>query len=319
MSFGSPYLLLLLLVVPAAGGMLAWLERRRARRAAAWATPALLPNLAVRPPAWRRWLPIGLLLLGATLLLVGFARPKAGVTVGRNEATLVVVLDISGSMAAKDAPPSRLAVARRDIRALLAKTPGSYRVAAVAFSDHQAVIAPPSRDPSVVLGAIRRVRTGPQGTALTDAVLRAVKLAHALPKVDGKRPPATVVVFSDGAANAGRATPAQVVKTANADGVPIDAVVIGTPSGVVQQQLQGGFTERIAVPVQPEMLGEIARATKGRTFAPTASLDPVVRALRSRTGTEHKTVEVTAAAAGGGLACMVVAGLVSGLWFRRMP
>jgi Ca-activated chloride channel family protein len=318
-SFGSPYLLLLLLAVPAAAGVLAWLERRRARRAAAWAAPALLPNLAVRPPAWRRWLPIGLLLLGATLLLVGFARPQAGVTVGRNEATLVVVLDISGSMAARDVPPTRLAVARRDIRALLAKTPDSYRVAAVAFSDHQAVIAPPSRDHRVVLGAIARVHAGPQGTALTDAVLRAVKLADALPKVDGKRPPATVVVFSDGAANAGRATAAQVVKAANADRVPIDAVVIGTPSGVVQQKLQGGFTERIAVPVQPELLDGIARQTNGRAYAPGASLEPVLSALRTRTGTEHKTVEVTAAAAGGGLCCMVIAGLVSGLWFRRLP
>jgi Ca-activated chloride channel family protein len=318
-SFGSPYLLLLLLVVPAAAVVLGWLERRRARRAAVWATPALLPNLAVRPPAWRRWLPIGLLLLGATLLLVGFARPKAGVTVGRNQATLVVVLDISGSMAAKDAPPTRLAVARRDIRDLLKRTPDSYRVAAVAFSDHQAVIAPPSRNRTVVLGAISRVHTGPQGTALTDAVLRAVKLAHALPKVDGKRPPATVVVFSDGAANAGRATAAQVVKTAKADHVPVDAVVIGTPSGVVRQKLQGGFEEQIAVPVQPELLDGIARASGGHAYAPTASLEPVVRALRTRTGTEHKTVEVTAAAAGGGLCCMVVAGLVSGLWFRRVP
>lgn len=319
MSFGSPYLLLLLLAVPAAAAALVWLERRRARRAATWATPALLPNLAVRPPAWRRWLPLGLLLVGAALLLVGFARPKAGVTVGRNEATLVVVLDISGSMAANDAPPSRLAVARRDIRGLLARTPDSYRVAAVAFSDHQAVIAPPTRDRSVVLGAIKRVHTGPQGTALTDAVLRAVKLAHALPKIDGKRPPATVVVFSDGAANAGRATTAQVVKTANADRVPIDAVVIGTPSGVVHQKLQGGFDEQIAVPVEPELLDGLARSTGGNAYAPTASLEPVVRALRIRTGTEHKTVEVTAAAAGGGLCCMVVAGLVSGLWFRRIP
>jgi Ca-activated chloride channel family protein len=318
-SFGSPYLLLLLLAVPAAVGVLVWLERRRERRAAAWASPALLPNIAARPPAWRRWLPVGLLLLGATLLLVGFARPKAGVTVGRNEATLVVVLDISGSMASNDTPPSRLAVARGDIRRLLKELPRTYRVAAVAFSDHDAVIAPPSRDRSVVLSAIKRVRTGPQGTALTDAVLHAVRLAQALPKVDGKRPPATVVVFSDGAANAGRASPAQVLKAAKKGRVPIDSVIVGTPSGVVHQKLQGGFDEQIAVPVEPQLLQALARGSAGRAYTPDVDLEPVVHQLKTRTGTEHKTVEVTAAAAAGGLCCMVVAGLVSGLWFRRLP
>jgi Ca-activated chloride channel homolog len=317
--FGSPYLLLLLLVVPVAVGVLVWLEHRRERRAAVWASPALLPNIAARPPAWRRWLPAGLLLLGASLLLVGFARPKAGVTVGRNEATLVVVLDISGSMASKDAPPSRLDVARQDIRKLLKEMPDSYRVAAVAFSDHDAVIAPPTRDRSVVLSAISRVRTGPQGTALTDAVLHAVRLTQALPKVDGKRPPATVVVFSDGAANAGRATSAQVLKAAKTGHVPIDSVIIGTPSGVVHQKLQGGFDEQIAVPVEPQLLQSLARGSAGRAYTPDVDLDPVVRQLKTRTGTEHKTVEVTAAAAAGGLCCMVVAGLVSGLWFRRVP
>ncbi len=319
MSFGSPYLLLLLLVVPAAVGVLVWLERRRDRRAAVWASPALLPNIAERPPAWRRWLPAGLLLLGATLLLVGFARPKAGVTVGRNQATLVVVLDISGSMASNDAKPNRLAVARADIRKLLKEAPDSYRVAAVAFSDHDAVIAPPSRDRSVVLSAIARVRTGPQGTALTDAVLHAIRLTQALPKVDGKRPPATVVVFSDGASNAGRATQAQVLEAAKAGHVPIDSVIVGTPSGVVHQKLQGGFDEQIAVPVQPQLLQALARGSAGRAYTPAVDLQPVVRQLRTRTGTEHKTVEVTAAAAAGGLCCMVVAGLVSGLWFRRVP
>jgi len=318
-SFGSPYLLLLLLAVPAAVVVLVWLERRRERRASAWASPALLPNIAARPPAWRRRLPAGLLLLGAALLLVGFARPQTGVTVGRNEATLVVVLDISGSMASKDTPPSRLDAARSDIRKLLKETPKTYRVAAVAFSDHDAVIAPPSRDRSVVLSAISRVRTGPQGTALTDAVLHAVRLARALPKVDGKRPPATVVVFSDGAANAGRATPAQVLKAAKQGHVPIDSVVIGTPSGVVHQKLQGGFDEQIAVPVEPQLLQALARGSTGRAYTPDVDLEPVVRQLKTRTGTEHKTVEVTAAAAGGGLCCMVVAGLVSGLWFRRVP
>jgi Ca-activated chloride channel family protein len=318
-SFGSPLLLLLLLAIPSAVGALVWLERRRDRRAAAWASPALLPNIASRPPRWRRWLPVSLLLLGATLLLAGFARPRAGMTVGRNEATLVAVLDISGSMAAADVPPSRLNAARKGIRRLLAVTPASYRLAVVAFSDHAAVIAPPTRDRQVVLRAIARVRAGPQGTALTDAVLRAVRLARSLPAVKGKRPPASVVVFSDGAANAGRVSQQQVINAARAIRAPVDSVIYGTPSGVVRQKLQGGYTEQIAVPVETRLLEAIATGTGGHAYAPSTELKSVVSQLRTRTGTEHKTVEVTAAAAAGGLGCMVVAALLSGVWFRRLP
>lgn len=319
MSFGSPALLACLLVVPAAVVGLVWLERRRTRRGSAWAAPALLPNIATGPPAWRRWVPASLLLLGVTLLLVGFARPRAGITVGRNEATIVIVVDISGSMAANDAPPTRLEFARRAVRALLEQTPSHYRVAVVAFSDHAAVVAPPTRDRAVVLAALARLHPGPQGTALTDAVLRGVQLAHALPPIDGKRPPASVLVVSDGAANAGRATQQQVIAVAHQDNVPVSAMVVGTPSGVVQQKLAGGYTERIAVPVETRLLGAIVGGTGGHAYPQGAPLTSLVRSLGSRAGREHKTVEVTAAAAGGGLVCMLAAGLLSGAWFRRIP
>jgi Ca-activated chloride channel family protein len=318
-SFANPALLAFLAAVPAAVALLVWLDRRRVRRAERWARPALLPNLVTPPPAWRRWLPSALLLLGVTLLLVGFARPRARVTVGRNEATLVAVVDISGSMAAKDVVPTRLRAARRRIRDLLSQLPTSYRVAAVAFSDHSAVIAPPTRDRSVVLGALARLHTGPQGTALTEAVLRAIRLAAALPPVDGKRPPATVVVFSDGGENAGDVSPQQVVSAAQKAHVPVSSVVVGTPSGIVTQRLQGGYTEEIAVPVQTQLLTALARGTGGHVYLLADTLSPIAAHLKTRTGRERKTVEVTAGAAAGGLALMLAGGLLSGVWFRRIP
>lgn len=319
MSFASPVLLLTLLAVPAAVVVLLLLERRRGRRGAVFAAPALLPNLVTAPATWRRWLPTALLLVGLSLLLVGFARPRTGRTVGRNEATLVVVMDISGSMAARDAAPTRLGAARRIVARLLDGLPSSYRVAAVAFSDHSAVVAPPTRDRSVVLSALARLRTGPQGTALGEAVLRAVRLAHALPAVRGRRPPATVLVLSDGGENTGSVPSNQVVAAAQRDGIPISAVAIGTPSGIVTQKLQGGYEERIAVPLQSQTLATLTHGTGGRIYPPASDLGAVVSHLRARTGTEHKTVEVTAAAAGGGLAFMLAGGLLSGIWFRRIP
>jgi Ca-activated chloride channel homolog len=318
-SFGSPQLLLFLLVVPAAIVGAIWLDRRRARRAAAWASPALLPNLATPPPAWRRWLPLGLLLAGLTLLLVGFARPRANMTVGRNQATVVLVLDVSGSMVADDVQPSRIAAARAEVRRLLASTPKQYRVALLTFSDHTAVVAPPTRNRAIVLAALARAHAGPEGTALTEAIRRAIVVGQSLPKSGGKRPPATVLVFSDGAQTSGSVTPQQVQAAARQAQVPVSAVVLGTPNGIVHQPVQGGYTEQISVPVEPELLQAIAHSTGGRVYAPGSNLDSVVRDLHSRTGQEKKVVEVTAAATAGGLAFMLAGGLLSGVWFRRVP
>jgi Ca-activated chloride channel homolog len=318
-SFGSPQLLLFLLAVPAAIAAAVWFDRRRAQRAQAWASPAMLPNLATPPPAWRRWLPLGLLLAGLTLLLVGFARPRANLTVGRNEATVVLVLDVSGSMAAGDVHPSRIAAARAQVRRLLATAPKQYRVALLTFSDHTAVVAPPTRNRALVYAALARARTGPDGTALTEAIRRAIVVGESLPKSGGKRPPATVLVFSDGAQTAGSVTAQQVQAAARQAQVPVSAVVLGTPTGIVRQQVQGGYTEQISVPVEPELLQAVAHSTGGRVYTSRSDLAPVVRDLRSRTGQEKKVVEVTAAAAAGGLAFMVAGGLLSGVWFRRVP
>src|SRR4051794_33791449 len=102
MSFTAPILLICLLAVPVAVAGSLWLAARRDARASAGAPAPLPGNMVGRPPAWRRHLPVILLLAGLTLLLVGFARPNATITVKKQDATVVLVLDVSGSMAAKD-------------------------------------------------------------------------------------------------------------------------------------------------------------------------------------------------------------------------
>ncbi len=94
-----------------------------------------------RPSPWRRHLPVALLLLGAALLLVGFARPAATITVKRQEATVVLVLDVSGSMAATDSQPTRLAAAKAVALRYVDGLPDGYRMSVVTFSDHAAVSA----------------------------------------------------------------------------------------------------------------------------------------------------------------------------------
>ena len=271
---------------------------------------------------WRRYLPTGLLLAGLSLLLVGVARPQATIHVKRQDATIVVVLDVSGSMAAKDSPPTRLGAARAAAERIADHLPGGYRMAVVTFSDHAAVVQPPTRDLAAVRAVLERAHTGPQGTALADAVARAVAVSRTVGTTStGSRPPAVVVLFSDGGQTAGRYTPAQASALAKKAHIPVSTVSVGTPDGIVEQEIKGGFNERIQVPVQPAALQAIAQGSSGRFYAHVIDFEPagVLQELGSRVGKQPKRVEVTAAAAAGGLVFMLAGGLLSGIWFRRVP
>lgn len=320
MSFAAPAALVLLLAVPLAAYGWVWLNRVRAQRAAAWASPALLPNMISAPPRWRTTVPAALLLCGVALLLVGFARPQASVTVKNNNATLILVLDVSGSMTADDAPPSRIAQARFLAARFAHSVPKGYHVAVVTFSDHVAVVAPPTTDLARVDRAINQIKAGPQGTALGDAIWHAVDVARAVPKANGKVPPAAIVLFSDGGATAGRVTEQQAMTKAHDSHVPVNVVALGSPNGIVKQALQGGFTEQIQVPVDAPTLQAYAHASNGRFFAGAAAVNvkAVDDSLATRAGRKKKKVEVTAAAAGGGIAFIVFGAALSGLWFRRL-
>jgi Ca-activated chloride channel family protein len=323
LSFAAPLLLIFLLAVPAAVAGYLWLDRRRDARASGWAAPALLPNLVKRPPSWRRHLPTALLLAGVALLLVGFARPRTSHSVKKQDATVVVVLDVSGSMAAKDAQPTRLGASRAAALRFVDKLPKGYRMALVTFSDHAAVTVPATHDLILMRAGIARAKSGPQGTALAEAVSRAVDVGVSVKgqTANERRPPAIVVLFSDGGQTAGRVTPAQAAAKAKKAGIPVSAVSVGTPDGIVLQALAGGFTERIQVPVQPAALQTISRGSAGRFYAsiPAVDVKAIYSDLGSRVGHQNKTVEVTAAAAGGGLVLMLAGAAFSGLWFRRFP
>ena len=322
MSFASPVLLVLLVAVPVAAAGAVLLERARRRRATRWAPPSLLPNMASTPPSLRRHLPTALLLAGLALLLVGFARPKATFHVRSQEATLVVVLDVSGSMAATDVAPTRIAAAKAIVARFLDKAPHGYRASLLTFSDHVAVAAPPTHDFATIRAALGRAHTAAQGTALADAVARAVRVATSVHgTTTPTRPPAGIVVISDGGQTAGRLTPQQAALAARQARISVSSVLLGTPEGVVQQKLQGGYTERIQVPAQPQTLEAFAQQTHGRFMGGRRAVDVagVYGELGTREGSRRKTIEVSAAAAAGGLAFMVVGGLLSGVWFRRIP
>ena len=321
MTFEWPLALLALLAVPAALAAYALLDRRRAKQVARFTTPALFPNLVARAPGRLRHLPVVALLLALAALAVGVARPHATISVPREEATVILTVDVSRSMTATDVHPTRLAAARSAARRFLEQIPESFRVGVVVFATRAQVTAPPTDDRALALSAISNARAG-EGTALGEAIDLALRAARSVP---GERPdervPATILVLSDGAQTQGRTTPVQAARRARAARVPVFTVVLGTPEGIVERRLVGGFTQRIRVPPDPRALRQVAQTSGGEFFTAVGEkeLGRVYDDLGSRLGRREKQAELTVGFAGAGMALFLVAGALSTLILRRLP
>ena len=196
-----------------------WFQRRRVREAARFVQPALLPNVVDRVPGWRRHLPVAILLLAVASFLLGFARPHATLSERSEEATVVLAIDTSHSMAATDVAPTRLAAAQASARRFLAELPKKYRVAVVAFSSRAQLVA--RADAETASSSTRRSprSASARATALGDAMATAVKVAgdaaaaSSAPAGERRRRP-SILVLSDGAQDGGRVRLADAIRQA---------------------------------------------------------------------------------------------------------
>jgi len=318
-SFSSPAWLLGLVVLPLLVVVYLVLEQRRRRAAAAWGTPALLPNLVDRPPGVRRYVPLVVFLIALAAMIVGVARPHANVTVRREEATVLLVIDVSRSMGATDVKPTRLRAAQTAAHEFVKKMPSKFRVGVVSFATLAQIAVPPTQDRPLVDRAIDYLHTG-EGTAIGDAVKMAATLGTRQ-RADGVVPPTSILLISDGARDGGRTPPKVAAEKARALHVPVYTILLGTPAGVVTHKLPGGYTETIRVPPSAATLQLIARTSGGDFF--TASndkrLNEVYTQLRSRLGHKTESREVTDLFAGGAALLLLAGGALSALWFRRVP
>ena len=321
MSFEWPTALMALAIVPLLVFGYYLLDASRSRQAARFSTPALLPNVIAGAPGRLRHLPAAVLLVAVVALLVGVARPHAILSVPREEATVMLVIDVSRSMTAKDVKPSRLDAAQLAARRFLEQIPDSFRVGVVTFATRARVIAPPSNDRNLPPAALDTIRAG-EGTALGEAVILALRAARSVPGADSPQPPpASILLISDGAQTQGQVLPAQAAQQARRQRTPVFTIVLGTPNGIVERELTGGFTEQIRVPPDPETLREVARVSGGEFFtaAGAEQLGRVYEELGSRLGKQDKRTEVTVAFAGAGMVLLLLGGGLSALLFRRLP
>jgi Ca-activated chloride channel family protein len=324
-TFAWPLALVGLAAIPVLAVLYLLSVRRRRRAAGRFANPALVPNLVPSSPGWRRHVAPVLALAALALLVVGVARPHVVRNVTRDDATIVLAIDTSRSMAAGDVQPTRFQAAKTAALAFLDEVPDNYSVGIVSFSTSADPVLPPTIDRDAARTALAELRLG-SGTALGNAITRSVDLAldqrpgeKPLPRATG-RPPAAVLLLSDGAQTAGDIQPLPAAQRARRLGVPVSTVALGTGNAVVEVPRPGGLKERVVVAPDVPTLRSIAQATGGSfSAAPDAArLESVYRELGTRLARDRKRVEVTSAFAAGGAVLMLVGSALSSLWFRRV-
>ena len=319
MSFQAPLFLLALALVPVAGAVYLFADRRRKADAARFASPALLPAVAPIQPGARRHLP--LLLYGAALAAVAFAlaRPEATVAVPEERAAVILATDTSGSMEARDVPPSRMAVVRRAALQLLDDAPKELRVGAVAFNHSVRAIEPPRADRQDTRELLAGLRPS-GGTATGEGLAAALALLNREADRSAKRPPAAVILLSDGASTHGR-DPIEVAREAAKARIPVYTVALGTDSGTIEVERPDGTTVTRSVPPDREAMRRIATISGARSFSADAGdqLSAVYERLGSQVATREERREVTAAFAAGAGLLLLTGGAMSLRWFGRLP
>src|SRR5262245_19555275 len=294
MSFDWPLALVGLAVLPVLVALYIDRDRRRVASQASFGNPDLLPNVVDRSPGRLRYLPPITLLVALVFLIVGVARPHATVKVQREEATIILAMDVSRSMKANDVQPTRLDAARVAAKTFLDQVRKKVRVGVVSFATRAAVGVAPTEDRTLVATALDTLKPG-EGTAIGDAVALGLRVGQPPQGQATPAQPRAIVLISDGTQDGGRIDPAEAARQAKKQGVPVYTVLVGTPDGVVQEKLTGGLTRIIHVPPSPETLRQVAADTGGQFFAaPDATeLSRVYEDLGSRLGSRNEDREIT--------------------------
>ena len=318
MSFAEPLVLLGLLSLPLLAGWYLVEQRRRRAAAGAFAAPRLHPSVAPVRPRWRRHVPVAVLALALAALVLAAAKPQRTVAVPIERASIVMTTDVSGSMTATDVQPNRLVAAKRAARRFVARVPARVNVGLVAFNDQARVLQSPTTDRQEIDRAIDSMEPA-GGTATGEAIHAALRTADRRPNASGEKPPAAIVLLSDGASTSGRDAVA-AAREAKRQGVRVYTVTLGTAEGTITVPRAGGGTETRPVPPDPESLEQIAEESGGRAFtAETATgLTAVYEQLGSQLSHKDEKRQVTSAFAGGGLVLLLAAAAMSLRWFGRL-
>ena len=333
MSFIWPWVLLSLLALPLCLFVYVRLQRRRGRDAASLGTLGAVREGATKRLGTRKHIPPALILLGVALLALASARPQLTVPLPRMEGTVVLTFDVSASMAADDAEPTRMEAAKAVGKALVERRPSSAAIGVVAFGEGGLVVQPPSDDMQAMAATIDRL--APQsGTSLGRGILTALHLVSSVTGASedpgmspglqnagateprGAFAPAIIVLLTDGE-NTEPPDPLEVAQMAIDRGVRVYTVGVGTVEGATVEI--DGFN--VFTQLNEVILQEIAFLTEGVYFGVDDFEDirSIYEELETQFVVEPREIEVTSLVGGVSALLLLTGGLLSLFWFGRMP
>jgi Ca-activated chloride channel family protein len=326
MTFLWPEFLWLLLGLPACVALYRWVLKKRKRSALRYASLGLVKEAAGASLWWRRHLPPAILLVALAAMLAAIARPAAVITLPSSHETVILAIDVSGSMRATDVEPSRIEAAQAAARAFVAEQPRSVRIGVVAFGGDAALVQPPTANRNDVLAAIDQLQLQ-HATAIGAALLVSLKAIFPQLDFDVRRKPdlkpvppgshasAAIILLSDGQTTAGP-DPVEAARLAAERGVRVFTVGVGTDNG----QILTGEGWSMRVRLDEEALKAVADLTRAEYFhaGNATDLKKVYQSLRSKLVLETKQVEITALFSALGAATVLLSATLSLLWFNRI-
>jgi Ca-activated chloride channel family protein len=341
MGAAWPWALLALLLVPLLAGGYVWALRRRRRSAVRYSSVALVRAAAPARSAWRRHVPVALLLAALAALGLAAARPYVSADVAVSESAMILALDVSGSMCATDIAPNRLSAAQAAVREFVQDQDSATSIGLVLFSGSAQVAVAPTTERDPLLRAIDSLTTG-RGTTIGSAILKSVDAIAEInpdvapagsgtsplpPRAPGTFAPEIVVLLTDGANTSG-VEPVDAARTAAERGVRVYPIGFGTstPTSMVCTAAQlggrgfdgygggfggGGRGGRNFLVADEATLREVATVTGGEYFAAADAdrLQSVLQDLPRTVATQHREIEISV-----WLAALAALLLLSSLW-----
>jgi len=346
MTFLWPEMLWLMLIVPALVAGYFYILRRKQESAVKYASLAMVKQAIGPRQSFRRHIPPLLFLIALIAMIVAIARPAAIVMLPSQYQTIILAMDVSGSMRATDVKPNRISAAQAAAKAFVDEQPSNVRIGVVSFAATASVVQTPTQNREDIITAIDRFQLQ-RGTAIGSGIIvslatifpdagidvssfiygrsgaRGVPIDQAeksdkppvKPVAPGSYTSAAIILLSDGQRTTGPDS-IEAARLAADRGVRIFTVGFGTQSG----ETIGFEGWSMRVRLDEETLKTIANLTRGEYFyaGTAADLKKVYQVLNSKFLLEKKPMEISSLFAGAAALIAVTSALLSLLWFHRI-
>jgi Ca-activated chloride channel family protein len=333
MDFLWPGFLSLLIIIPLLIGIYIWALRRR-RYAVRYSSLELVRAALPHKSRWRRYIPVSLFLLGLASLVLALGRPVLVLTVPTDQTTIILTLDVSGSMRSRDIPPSRLQAAEDAANTFIEHQKANTNIGLVAFSTFAEIIQPPTSNQEALQSALASLTVG-RRTAIGSGILEAIDAisevdknvapsitdthpgAEPTPVPKGAYAPDIIVLLTDGVSNAGP-DPLVAAQQAADRGIRVYTIGFGTINGPSPDQSPFGFGGGggFRLGLDENNLKQIASMTGGtyHVASSASELEHVFASLPTYLIVKHETLEISVAFAAFGALMTALAILLSMLW-----